>query len=80
MTTPTNKASTSTIPKLPLKRLTPSELQSRREKSLCYNYDEKFVPGHKCKALPQLLFLEDSPSIVEMPDTFTLDDFLAEEL
>lgn len=25
-------------------------MQRRREKGLCFNCDEKFVPGHKCKA------------------------------
>ncbi|KAF9671218.1 hypothetical protein SADUNF_Sadunf12G0024600 [Salix dunnii] len=33
------------------------EMKERREKGLCYNYDEKFKPGHKCKSLT--LFLID---------------------
>lgn len=32
-----------------VKRLPWDELQKRREKGLCFNCDEKFVPGHKCK-------------------------------
>uniref|UniRef100_A0A2N9GX58 Integrase catalytic domain-containing protein n=1 Tax=Fagus sylvatica TaxID=28930 RepID=A0A2N9GX58_FAGSY len=35
----------------PLKRLTPTELKERREKGLCYNCNERFVPGHRCKKL-----------------------------
>jgi len=33
---------------LPIKRLTPTQLQERRALGLCYNCDEKFTPGHKC--------------------------------
>lgn len=32
---------------------------ARREKGLCYNCDEKFSPGHKCKARFFLLVAED---------------------
>lgn len=32
-----------------IKRLTPAEMQKRREMGLCYNCDEKYVPGHLCK-------------------------------
>ena len=35
----------------PLKRLTPTKLKERREKGLCYNCNERFVPGHRCKKL-----------------------------
>lgn len=35
----------------PLKRLTPEEMLARRRKNLCYNCDETFTPGHKCKGL-----------------------------
>ncbi|KAG8366662.1 hypothetical protein BUALT_Bualt17G0102900 [Buddleja alternifolia] len=31
------------------KLLTASEMRARREKNLCYNCDETFVPGHRCK-------------------------------
>ncbi|KAG8069340.1 hypothetical protein GUJ93_ZPchr0005g15330 [Zizania palustris] len=31
--------------------LMPEEMQTRREASLCYNCDEKFSPGHRCKRL-----------------------------
>jgi len=32
-----------------MKRLTWSEMQSRRAQGLGFNCDERFVPGHKCK-------------------------------
>lgn len=32
-----------------VKYLTYAEMAARREKGLCYNCDEKFVPGHRCK-------------------------------
>lgn len=33
----------------PRKLLTEAEMRARREKNLCYNCDEKYVPGHRCK-------------------------------
>ncbi|RVW29332.1 hypothetical protein CK203_109103 [Vitis vinifera] len=41
----------------PLKRFTWAEMQRRRAQGLCFNCDEKFALGHKCKG-PQLLLLE----------------------
>ncbi|XP_077223496.1 uncharacterized protein LOC143857108 [Tasmannia lanceolata] len=32
----------------PIKHLTEKQMMERREKGLCYNCDEKFVPGHRC--------------------------------
>ncbi|XP_034198084.1 uncharacterized protein LOC117613593 [Prunus dulcis] len=36
---------------MPIKRLSPAELRERRDKGLCFNCDEKFRPGHRCKKL-----------------------------
>lgn len=36
---------------MPIKRLSPSELQDRRDKGLCFNCNDKFGPGHRCKKL-----------------------------
>jgi hypothetical protein len=46
-----------------VKRLTPDELQARREQGLCYNCDEKYQRGHRCKRLFHLLIVgpEESP-------------------
>jgi hypothetical protein len=35
----------------PLMRLSPVEMDERRAKGLCYNCDDKFTPGHRCKRL-----------------------------
>ncbi|KAJ0020848.1 hypothetical protein Pint_31497 [Pistacia integerrima] len=42
---------------LPMKRLTWDEMQKRRAQGLCFNCDEKFTLGHRCKGA-QLLLLE----------------------
>lgn len=34
-----------------VRRMSQAELKERREKGLCYNCNEKFVPGHRCKKL-----------------------------
>jgi hypothetical protein len=41
----------------PVKRLTPAEAAERRRKQLCYNCDERWEAGHKCKQ--KTLFLID---------------------
>ena len=35
--------------KIPIKRLTPTQMDERRKRGLCYNCDEKWGVGHKCK-------------------------------
>ncbi|KAI4305619.1 hypothetical protein L6164_028975 [Bauhinia variegata] len=47
---------------LPIRKLTAAELQERREKGLCYNCDEIFKPGHKCKRQFFLLFTDHESS------------------
>ncbi|KAF5460502.1 hypothetical protein F2P56_020366 [Juglans regia] len=34
-----------------IKKLSPADLQERRTRGLCFNCDEKFSPGHRCKKL-----------------------------
>ena len=34
---------------VPIQRLSPSEMKKRRDKGLCYNCDDKWAQGHKCK-------------------------------
>lgn len=45
-------------PQTPIKRLSPDELQARREKGLCYNCDERFQPGHHYRRQFHLLIVE----------------------
>ncbi|XP_060178356.1 uncharacterized protein LOC132608338 [Lycium barbarum] len=40
------------------KRLTPAELDEKRSKGLCFLCDEKYTPGHRCKAKRQLFSME----------------------
>ncbi|XP_038715137.1 uncharacterized protein LOC120008853 [Tripterygium wilfordii] len=46
-----NKAVSSLPKPLPtgVKRLTWDEMEKRREKGLCFNCNDRFTPGHKCK-------------------------------
>ncbi|GAV73412.1 hypothetical protein CFOL_v3_16898 [Cephalotus follicularis] len=44
---------------LPIQKLTAAEIKIRRENGLCYNCDEKYRPGHKCKPLFLLLQVQD---------------------
>ncbi|CAA0822266.1 Unknown protein, partial [Striga hermonthica] len=46
---PIQRAPQTPFQKANFKLLTSSEMAARREKGLCYNCDEKFVPGHRCK-------------------------------
>ena len=34
-----------------IQRLSPTEMKEHRDKGLCFNCDEKFAPGHRCKNL-----------------------------
>nr|KYP57088.1 Retrovirus-related Pol polyprotein from transposon 17.6 [Cajanus cajan] len=67
--TPTNPTFNSTN----VKKMSPAEVQLRREKGLCFTCDEKYSPAHKCPN-KQYLFLqiiEDETEILEPkpPDT-----------
>jgi hypothetical protein len=68
-----------TTPTAPLKiqKLTRVEMAERQLKGLCYHYDDKYFPGHKCKE--QNLFMaiseeiseedEETPSMSESPES-----------
>ncbi|WVZ01419.1 hypothetical protein V8G54_027488 [Vigna mungo] len=63
--------------KLPIKRLTETEMQARREKNLCYNCDEQYTRGHRCKS--QFLLLvstepDDDPDTPPDPDPRIIDE------
>ncbi|XP_070001858.1 uncharacterized protein [Nicotiana sylvestris] len=78
---PTFSPQSNSRTRLPLKRLSPVEIQRRREQGLCFHCDEKYSAGHKCKALPQLLLLEHE--VLEqdpLPDVTMTDEILADEL
>lgn len=56
---------TTTAPKtpLPIKQLSPAELQAHRDKGLCYNCDDRWTAGHRCKRQFHLLV-----AILETPE------------
>ena len=39
----------STTQTLKVQKVSPAEMEERRKQGLCYYYDEKYSPGHKCK-------------------------------
>ncbi|GJR00748.1 putative reverse transcriptase domain-containing protein [Tanacetum coccineum] len=62
---------------LPIKKLTPVEMQKRRAEGLCYNCPEKYQPGHRCTP-PQFLLLQSGndpvPATKDPPwGLFTVD-------
>lgn len=83
-TAPKTNPSISTI-KFPIHRLSNTQLQERHAQGLCFNYDEKFITGHKCSSGKFLLplindedttktnFVSDQPvcdNLFEMEDTY----------
>ncbi|KAL2236314.1 UNVERIFIED_CONTAM: hypothetical protein Sindi_0823100 [Sesamum indicum] len=56
---PVSTVPRSAPPALPIKRLSPTEMQARRAKGLCFNCDEKFYSGHRCRPKQFLLLLAD---------------------
>nr|GEZ59393.1 hypothetical protein [Tanacetum cinerariifolium] len=62
---------------LPIKKLTPVEMQKRRAEGLCYNCPEMYQPGHRCTP-PQFLLLQSGndpvPATKDQPwGLFTVD-------
>lgn len=43
--------------KLPIQKLSPSQVEERKKKSLCFRCDDKWVVGHQCKT-PRVFLLE----------------------
>jgi hypothetical protein len=68
---PHPKPTTSTPPSTPLKiqKLTQEEMVERQLKGLCYNCDDKYFMGHKCKEqnIFMVIFEDVSEEVVEAP-------------
>lgn len=68
-----SSASLPGVGKVPFKKLSPAEIQQKREFNLCFNCDEKYQKGHGCSAPPQILLLltneesPDDPFLVSLP-------------
>jgi len=61
----------------PIKRLSWDEMQKRRAHGLCFNCEEKFTPGHRCRG-PQLLLLEGCCEYPNGDDTESSMEFQPE--
>lgn len=48
---------------LPIRYINRAQIQERRAKGLCYNCDDKFVRGHKCKSKQFLLLRSEEPDV-----------------
>jgi len=57
--------------KLHVKCLNQAQVQERRALGICYNCDEKFIPGHKCSTGRFLLLLVDDESETVEPSMDT---------
>ncbi|XP_075645372.1 uncharacterized protein LOC142616395 [Castanea sativa] len=69
--TPTLEARVESRTKVPLQRLTGAQMEERRKLGLCYNCDEKWQMGHKCKGaklflLEEVIEVEPKPSEVHL--------------
>lgn len=56
-TNPTYANNFNTRPTIPMRRISPTQTQERREKGLCYFCEDKYQPGHRCNK-PRLYLLE----------------------
>ncbi|KAJ1700964.1 hypothetical protein LUZ63_000743 [Rhynchospora breviuscula] len=59
--------------KLLIRRLTAAEQQERRAKGLCFNCDDRFTPGHRCKGRASLLYLEVEDNANDEVETPIID-------
>ena len=69
--TPKLEARVESRTKVPLQRLTGAQMEERRKLELCYNCDEKWQMGHKCKGaklflLEEVMEVEPKPSGVQL--------------
>ncbi|KAJ1411038.1 Aspartic peptidase domain superfamily [Sesbania bispinosa] len=55
-------------PNNPIRKMTPAEMQVRREKGLCYTCDDKFTPQHKCPNR-HFMIMQVEDEIPETEDT-----------
>ncbi|CAA0833666.1 Unknown protein, partial [Striga hermonthica] len=57
------KTTSQVTAKPPVKLLTASEMAKRREKGLCYNCDEKFTYGHRCKMRANFMIMTEEEEL-----------------
>lgn len=59
------------------KLLSTTKMRARREKGLCYNCEEQFTPGHKCKQSHMFLLMtaeEESEYLTPDQNAFPIDE------
>ncbi|KAA8548911.1 hypothetical protein F0562_000595 [Nyssa sinensis] len=72
---PLNRSAATNRPTLPVRKMSPAEIAERREKGLCYNCNEKFSPGHRCRKLFVIeACREDDDSDVIMEEEDVVED------
>eukprot|EP00253_Pinus_taeda_P016807 PITA_16807 len=59
-------------------RLTPQQLEEKREKGLCYSYDNKYTKGHKC-AEKKLLYIDCEEEEKKEQERSKEEDILQEQ-
>ena len=64
-----SKAESST--KVPIQKITSTQMEERRKKGLCYYCDEKWQPKHRCKGLK--LFMIDEVQEVNQGESVEVD-------
>ncbi|KAA8517478.1 hypothetical protein F0562_017771 [Nyssa sinensis] len=72
---PLNRSAATNRPTLPVRKMSPAEIAERREKGLCYNCNEKFSSGHRCRKLFVIeACREDDDSDVIMEEEDVVED------
>lgn len=64
---------------IPILRLSPTEMQERRSRGLCFNCDDKFSPGHRCHKKQFLLLLAEEEPPPEPSTLLQLDSALLDQ-
>lgn len=59
--------------RLPIRKLTATEMATRKEKGLCFNCDEQFTPGHRCNKPKFLCLLINDPEECDSDDPYITD-------
>ncbi|KAK6115436.1 hypothetical protein DH2020_007705 [Rehmannia glutinosa] len=64
-----SKPNSMSSPRQPIKLLTIAEMAARRDKGLCYNCDEKFTFGHRCKQRINYMIMTEDEELAYLQDT-----------
>nr|GEW56339.1 retrotransposon-related protein [Tanacetum cinerariifolium] len=76
--TPTQ--TTSTSKPLAIKWISPAERQERLNKGLCFNYDNKWVLGHKCHGKFLLMMADDGDDTGQKPEVDVIEAVKSDDI